>query len=410
MTKHLVRISMAIMTTLLALVVLWQFRTVVIYVLISLTLASAMRPLIKKMIGKNLLVKMAWLLLYLMVFGSLVFLLFTVFDYAVRDIQQLSLTLSEKDEWILPIWMKGSAFQLDLIDRIPPPSILLNAIAGEQGQLVLPRILGLSQDIGGILSGTLVILFLSIYWTINQIHFERLWLSLLPSNQRTEARGIWRTIEPDIGAYIRGQFIQSAISGVLLSLGFWALGSPYPVMLGLIGALLCLVPVLGAPLALIPPLMIGLLTGAQVSLFTTLYAFLVLIAISIWVRPRLFKRQWDNPILTVVLLIAMADAFGLIGIIIAPPLSAVCQILWSRLVSHREESGAASQISDLKERQEKLRVMIGAMEGTPLPLVTSSIERLSDLIDKAEPILEVSLDSEPAAQIFSNAPPKSGQQ
>ena len=36
-----------------------------------------------------------------------------------------------------------------------------------------------------------------------------------------------------------------------------------------------------------------------------------------------------------VLLIALADAFGFVGIIVAPPLSIVCQILWSRLVSHR---------------------------------------------------------------------------
>lgn len=408
MTKHLVRIGTAIMTTLLALVVLWQFRTVVIYVLISLTLAAAMRPLIKKMVGHGLLVKIVWLLLYLMILGSLVFLLFQVFDYAVTEIQQLSLTLSEKDVWILPVWMKGSAFQLGLIDQVPPPSILLNAITGEQGQLILPRVLGLSQDIGGILSGTLVIVFLSIYWSINQIHFERLWLSLLPSIHRTQARGIWRTIEPDIGAYIRGQIIQSVISGVMLGLGFWVIGSPYPVLLGLIGAFLCLIPVLGAPLALVLPLLVGLLSSAQVSLFTTLYAFLVLIAIGISIRPRLFKRHWDNPILTVVLLIAMADAFGLIGIIIAPPLSAVCQILWNRLVSHRGPIRAASQISDLKERQETLRELISTMVETPPPLVASSFTRLSDLIDEAEPILEVVLVSEPTEQIPLDTIPTSG--
>ena len=45
MTKKLVVFGMAVMTTLLALVVLWQFRTVVLYVLISLTLAAAIRPL-----------------------------------------------------------------------------------------------------------------------------------------------------------------------------------------------------------------------------------------------------------------------------------------------------------------------------------------------------------------------------
>ena len=47
MTKQLVVIGTAVMTTLLALVVLWQFRIVVIYVLISLALAATVRPIVR---------------------------------------------------------------------------------------------------------------------------------------------------------------------------------------------------------------------------------------------------------------------------------------------------------------------------------------------------------------------------
>ena len=58
--------------------------------------------------------------------------------------------------------------------------------------------------------------------------------------------------------------------------------------------------------------------------------------------------------LTLVFLIALADAYGLFGIILAPPLAAACQILWNRMISHRTASGAAAQVSDLKERQAQL--------------------------------------------------------
>ena len=92
----------------------------------------------------------------------------------------------------------------------------------------------------------------------------------------------------------------------------------------------------------------------------------------------------------------MADAFGLLGIVVAPPLSAVCQILWSLLVSHRLVSGAAAQVSDLKERQERVWDTIRAMDEPPLPLVTSSMERLTHLIEKAEPILQAALPAEPS--------------
>jgi predicted PurR-regulated permease PerM len=253
-------------------------------------------------------------------------------------------------------------------------------------------------------SGVLVILLLSIYWSINQIHFERLWLSLLPSDQRKQARGIWRTIEPDIGAYIRGQVIQSLLAGLLLGVGYWLLGSPYPVLLALAGALACLIPVIGVVLAVFSALLVGLLTSVQLSLFTALYALIVLIALGVWVKPRLFNRKWDNPILTVVLLIALADAFGLVGLIVAPPLSVVCQILWSRLVSRRAVSGAAVQVSDLKKRQARVWDTIRAMDEPPLRLVTSSMERLAHLIEKAEPILQAALPAEPSDLIH---PPQS---
>lgn len=391
MTKQLAGFGMAVMTTLLALVVLWQFRVVVVYVLISLALAAALRPVVNRLFGGGLVVRMAKILLSLVALGSFGLLLFSTVETAIQEIQQLAHTLSEQDVWRLPIWLQGSSFQQALAAWLPPPSQLFAAVTGDQGQLVLPAILGFSRSIAGLVSGVFVILFLSIYWSINQIHFELLWLSLLPSNQRKQARGIWRTLEPDIGAYIRGQVIQSLLVGLLLGLGYWLLGSPYPALLALAGALACLIPVVGIALAVIPVLLVGLLTSVQLSLFTALYTLVVLIALGVWVKPRLFKTRWDNPILTIVLLLALADAFGLVGIIVAPPVSVVCQILWSRLVSRRAVFGAAAQVSDLKARQARLWEAMRAMDEPPPALVTSSMERLTQLMEKAEPVLQAGL-------------------
>jgi putative permease len=406
MTKQLVVIGTAVMTTVLALVMLWQFRIVVVYVLISLALAAAVRPLVKGWTSRGLAVRLALILLFLAAIGSLGFLLFLGAGSAIHELQQLAQTVSVQDEWRLPLWLKSNSFQQALVARLPLPSELFTAITGSQGQLVLPAVIGFTRGIGGIVSGVLVILFLSVYWSVNQIHFERLWLSLLPSGQRRQARDIWRTIEIDLGAYIRSELVQSLLAGLLLGLGYWALGSPYPILLALIGALAWLIPVVGAALAVILPLLTGLLIGVQLSLFTALYTLVVLLALQVWVEPRLFRRRWDNPILTLVILIALGDVFGLLGILVAPPLSAVCQILWRLLVSHRLASGAAAQVSDLKERQERVWAAIREMDEPPQPLVTSSMERLTHLIEKAEPLLQADLPTtglpgEPSAPFHS---------
>jgi len=408
MTKQLVVFGTAVMTTLLALVVLWQFRIVVVYVMISLALAATVRPFVKGWSERGFVTRLALILLYLVVLGTFSFLIFLVGRFAIADIQQLAQTLSVQGTWRLPPWLEGSSFQQALVARLPTPDMLFEAVTGEQGQLVLPAVLGFTQGIGGLVSGVFVVLFLSLYWSINQIHFERLWLSLLPSELRKHARDIWRTIEHDLGVYIRSEVVQSLLAALVLGLGYWLLGFRYPTLLALIGALALLIPVVGAILIMILPLLMGLLTSVQLGLITALYTLVVVIALQVWVEPRLFKRQWHNPILTLVILLAMADAFGLLGLIVAPPLSAVCQVLWNLLVSNRLGAGAATQVSDLNERHAHLLAAIEEMDELPPPLVLSSMTRLTDLLKKAEPILQATVPAKPS-ELFHPSQPVTGE-
>ncbi len=402
MTKKLVMFSTAILTTLLALVVLWQFHVVLIYVLVSLTLAAAIRPLIKRLEGRHFIIRLAWVLLYLVVFAGICVLFYFTGRTAATEIQNLGQNISVQDSWVLPSWLEGSTFQQALTNWLPSPSKLFTAVTGDKGQLVLPAVFGFLQNTGTVVAGFFVILFLGIYWSVNQIHFERLWLSLLPSGQRKQARGVWRVIEPEIGTYIRGILIQSLITGLLLGIGLWIIGSPYPALLALVGFIASLIPVIGAVLSVLIILLIGLLTSVPLGLLTGLFAFIILVTLAIWVKPRVLKSEWNNHILTLVLIIAMADVFNVLGIIIAPIISIVLQILWSRLISHRRIAGAAEQISDLKERQEHLREKVEAMPEPHLPLVTNSMERLDDLMLQAEPILNQSLLMQPPEKAINH--------
>jgi hypothetical protein len=91
----------------------------------------------------------------------------------------------------------------------------------------------------------------------------------------------------------------------------------------------------------------------------------------------------------------LADAFGLLGIIVAPPLSVACQTLWNLLTNDRMTPDTVIQISDLKERQARLYVALDEIEGPPLPLIASSMERLANLLEKAEPILQTTMPAGP---------------
>jgi putative permease len=391
MTKKLVTIGAAVIVTLLALGLVWQLRLAVVYVLISLALAAAARPLFTAWTRRRWRRRAGLAALCLIVVAGVGFLLFTGSTAAVREIQKLAANTSAQDAWQMPPWLQGSAFQTALAGRLPSPSLVFKSITGEQGQLVLPALLGFSHGFVEVVAGGLLVLFLSVYWSVHQTHFERLWLSLLPPARRKQVRDIWRTIEPEIGAYIRSEMVQSLLTGMLLGLGYWALGSPYPALLALAGAMACLIPVMGAALAVMLVLVVGLLTSGPLSLLTAAFTALVFVGLGVWVKPRLQTSTQNNPFLTVAILIVLAQAFGLPGIIVAPPLSMVCQILWSHLISQKARVGAAAQVSDLKDRQERLRESITVMDRPPQALVTSSMQRLADLLEKSEPILQAAL-------------------
>ncbi len=389
MTKQIVIIATAIMTTLLALVALWQFRIVVLYVLISLILAATFRPISKSETRRSLRTRLILVLQYVVGVAVAALLFFIVGKFLVNDFQQLAQKLPTQNAWTIPTWLQGGTFQQLFEKWVPTPDKLFAAVTTRE--FVFPTILGITQTIGSILSGIIVIFFLSVYWSINQNHFERLWLSLLPAERRKRARFVWRTIEHDLGAYTRSELVQSLLAVILLGVGYRLLGSPYPTLLAVIGAIAWLIPVVGAVLAIIPPLLLGLLSGLQLSTLTVLYTILVLLVLEFWVEPRLFKLKADNHILTFVIILAMANAFGLLGIIASPPVSVIAQVLWRLLVTDRLAMDVTPpeevQPIDLKEQREHLQAAIEQIEGTPPPIVASTMERLNELLDKAEPIL-----------------------
>jgi predicted PurR-regulated permease PerM len=394
MTKRILIIAIGVMSTLLALATLWQFRTVVIYVLIALLIASAFRRAPGNSTLRPRLVRIQLVLTYVGSIGLLVLLVLLAGRYLINDFQQLVESITEQSTWLLPAWLDGSSVERAISERLPTPNQLL-ATFTTQRDLVLSTLVGFTQGIGDVLSGLLVALFLSVYWSLNQNHFERLWLSLLPAELRKQARHISRAIEYELGAYTRSEVIQSALAVILLAPGYLLLGSPYPALLAVTGGLARLVPVIGSTLALVLPFLLGSLTSTPLGIASVVYTALVLLALQIWVEPRLFKPMQDNPVLTFMILLAMADVFGLLGIVAAPPLSIICQSLWRLLVSERS-TDTGSQVIDLRGRYSRLQTTIDEMAGVTPPLVLSSMERLNELIEKAEPILDIKQQEEPA--------------
>jgi predicted PurR-regulated permease PerM len=216
-------------------------------------------------------------------------------------------------------------WQIAATTLLPPPFTFAAAQDAEL-EPMLPMILNITQGITGAVGGLLLILALSTYWSADQNRFERLWLSLLPPKRRAYARDSWREIETAVGSYLRSQIAQSMLAALFLGIGAAALGMT-PFLWAFLGALAAFVPLFGGLMTAIVAFGLGSLESVGLGLGAAVYTLTVFLGLDLFIEPHLWPRQRRGFLLTILIIIPLQEAFGLWGLIIAPPLAAALEVL-----------------------------------------------------------------------------------
>jgi putative permease len=387
--KELARYTVVILLTLSALIVLWEFRYAVLLFIISLVLGAVFRPGVEKLVARGWHRAAAIIVVYFFSLAGFIGLIAIASGPVSRELQQATDHFAVAYTNLRREWQGSDGFRQAVGEQLPPLDDLYSAIAGEEGAFLVRSLAGAAFGLFGFLSGTTIVLALSIYWSADRVYFERLWLSLLPAGNRTRARDVWREIEEKVGAYIRSEIIQSILAAILLFLIYSILQIRYPTLLAIFGGLAWLIPWLGAVLAIIPAFLVGLDSSLGIGIMAAASTMGVLLLMEIVVEKRFFERRRYSSVLLLVVIIAMADAFGLVGVLIAPPLAAAIQIILNRLLvkpSIEPEAAPELQLDKLGSRLEKIKVSM-AENGPPPARISNLLSRLEKLIAQSKEAL-----------------------
>lgn len=357
--KRVAQITMTIFSTLLGFVLLWEFRPALELFGGSLALSAMLRPLIKRLEERGMPRGWAILLWYMLLLALVAGLIF-VFGLGISTdiasaIEGFPQWYVNFQTWLAQLGVVGQT----LSDALPD----LSAGGGEPAAIIGSTVLGLVGGAAGQIVLLLAMLSLAFYWLSEVSHFERLWLSLLPVTTRVRAREIWRNAETAVGAYIRSTLVAVVLASLLLltlfSLVNWLPGVgtiPFITLLALLGGAAHLVPAIGPALALL----LIVATTATVSPLAAAIIFVAGAAIQVGVQQVAARMMANhtgrvNPLLQVLLLLALGELGGLAGLIFAPPLAALVQVLNDNLRLIGTE--AASEERALVRLEERLRVI-----------------------------------------------------
>ena len=152
----------------------------------------------------------------------------------------------------------------------------------------------------------------------------------LPRRRRTVLLAIGNEVDESIGGFLRGQLIVSFIVALLASIALFWLDVDYALFNGIFAGLASTLPFIGVVIATIPALFFAYLKFKSGPLLVkVLIAFAAIYFLEGYlVKPLVFKRSMNlNPLLTIIMVMALGELFGFWGILLAIPVAAAAKII-----------------------------------------------------------------------------------
>jgi predicted PurR-regulated permease PerM len=243
-----------------------------------------------------------------------------------------------------------------LLGRLPPIAALYHAIGGARPTQILDQALGVTRNTIDVATRIVVVVALSAYWSASREAFERLWLSLVPAPQRPRARDVWRSVERAVGSHVRGEVSVSILSVLVLAVIFRVVRLPLPMLPALAAGVLRLVPFFGVPAAAGAAFLAGNTVGLGEGVGAAVITVLVVVALERIVALRLLAARRPSQTLTVLLIVALVDAYGLIGLLFASTLAMTIESCLGRLLlTHPQVARRETTLPELRQRLEGTR-------------------------------------------------------
>jgi predicted PurR-regulated permease PerM len=304
-------------------------------------------------------------------------------------------------------WVRevGASIGLDVDELLSQQAIedWLNDPANQETvqNLLLGFGAGAGQVIRGVAEAIAVLglaPILALYLLIDLERFKANTLDMTPPKHREEFAFVSGQVGTALSSFVRGQLLVAIIVGAASSLGMWLIDLPFWLLIGIIAGFLNLIPFMGPVVGGALAVLVALLNG---SVTQAIWAVLIMIAIQQvdnHVITPLVQRTRVNlsPLVIVLALIIGGTVAGLLGVLVAVPMTAAVRIIVGHIWRTRvlgETWGEASQ--HMIEYTEPPDRIAGIRRRHPNQSRLFDTQELPSIVEEEQPTLDPSDQTSP---------------
>ncbi len=317
---------------------------VIFTVLMSWFAAIAMDPLVTRM-SRRMRRGVATMIVMVsvIVFGIVFFLLFGALfvDQMVQLVMLVPDLIDDAIAWANATFdltlSQGSLMEMAGLDT----SNVATA-AAKIGMTVLAFVVSVVGSIFGIFTFALF----TFYLCADMRRLERWFASLFPPRMQDVVMTVWRTTAQKTGGYIGARVILASINSGTTAVVFVIIGMPYWLPLALwTGIVAQFVPTIGTYIAIVLPVIVGLLSGSPwIGVAALIWAIIYQQVENLTIEPKISARAVDvNPAVAFGAVLLGAALFGVAGAFLAVPVAAMLLALLQTYGKRYELIGAVHE-------------------------------------------------------------------
>jgi predicted PurR-regulated permease PerM len=236
---------------------------------------------------------------------------------------------------------------------------------------------------------------LALYLLIDLERFKANTLGMTPPRHREEVAFVSGEVGTALSSFVRGQLLVAVIVGFASSLGMWLIDLPFWLLIGIIAGFLNLIPFLGPVVGGALAVLVALLNGNVTQAIWAVVIMVVIQQVDNHVITPLVQRTRVNlsPLVIVLALIIGGTVAGLLGVLVAVPMTAAIRIIvghfwrtrvlgetWGEASQHMiEYTEPPDRIAGIRRRQPNQTRLFDTQEMQPVDDDVSSPRSVSDV-------------------------------
>ena len=241
---------------------------------------------------------------------------------------------------VLPNWMQN--LLQEWLDALQLEHKLKQGNVLQMLRTSLPHVWNVVQSTANVVVSLASSAFALLYLVLllaDYDHYATIWLKYVPRSQRAFLEKLSNDVAHNMRGYFRGQMLVAISNGVMFSIGFWLIGLPMPVGMGIFVGVLSFIPYIQV-LGILPAALLSLLQMADTgSSFWGMMALVFLVYVVVQVlqdtifTPRIMGQIMGlSPAVVLLSLSVWGYIAGIIGLMVALPLTTLMLAYYQRYI------------------------------------------------------------------------------